>query len=228
MNRYTSGEYLKNNPGWHIEDSAWKADNIRKLLDRSNLSISTVADVGCGAGLIAQELGKAYPSIAFTGYDISPDAKMFWEQYDLPNVTYQQADFFDQNQHYDLVLCIDVFEHIPDYLGFLNRLRSQADYFVFHIPLDMHIQGLLRDLQVTLRDSVGHLHYFSEMTAIATLADCGFQHIDITYTSRTLDMPKSFRSRILNILRRSVFAILPSLAIKVFGGWSLLVLARRK
>ncbi|MCG8690978.1 MAG: class I SAM-dependent methyltransferase [Minwuiales bacterium] len=223
-NRYTSGEYLKSNPSWHIEDSPWKAENIRKLLDRSRLPISTVADVGCGAGLIIQELGKIHPSIEFTGYDVSPDAKIFWEQYDLPNVSYQQADFFDQNQRYDLVLCIDVFEHIPDYLGFLNKLKDQADYFVFHIPLDMHIQGLLRDLQMTLRESVGHLHYFSERTAMATLSDSGLKCIDTTYTSRTLDAPKSFRSRILNIPRRIGFAISPKLAIKLFGGWSLLVL----
>lgn len=40
-------------------------------------------------------------------------------------------------------MLIDVFEHIEDYMDFLRSINSRAKYFVFHIPLDMYIQGLI-------------------------------------------------------------------------------------
>ena len=35
---------------------------------------------------------------------------------------------------------------------------------------DMHVSALLRDRQLYVRRQVGHLHYFSRATALATLA----------------------------------------------------------
>src|SRR5690606_39364807 len=48
---------------------------------------------------------------------------------------------------FDLVLCIDVFEHIEDYLGFLRILRDKGTYKLFHIPLDMTVLSVLKNSQ---------------------------------------------------------------------------------
>ena len=39
--------------------------------------------------------------------------------------------------YYDLILCIDVFEHVEDYIGFLKTLKNKSKYHIFNIPLDM-------------------------------------------------------------------------------------------
>ena len=46
--------------------------------------------------------------------------------------------------HYDVLLVIDVFEHVPDYLGFIEKLRQKADLKVFHIPLDLSVSSIVR------------------------------------------------------------------------------------
>jgi hypothetical protein len=45
-NQYTTGEYLEKNPDWHEGDSAWKATQIKKMLDRNQLTSETVTEVG--------------------------------------------------------------------------------------------------------------------------------------------------------------------------------------
>ncbi len=46
MSIYEDGAYLKRNHNWHIEDSAWKAQQVVGLLKSEQPK--TVAEVGCG------------------------------------------------------------------------------------------------------------------------------------------------------------------------------------
>jgi hypothetical protein len=84
---------------------------------------------------------------------------------------------------------MDVFEHIEDYLGFLRTIRSKADYKIFHIPLDLTVVSVLCGEMTKRRMTDGHLHYFSQETAIATLKDCGYEIIDGFLTAWFLDLP---------------------------------------
>jgi hypothetical protein len=34
---YTEGKYLEENPAWHIEDSPWKAEHIRRIVTQNML-----------------------------------------------------------------------------------------------------------------------------------------------------------------------------------------------
>src|SRR5689334_23357435 len=58
---YLSGEYLRNNPTLHAEDSGWKAGIITPFLDRyvreHRAPQLKVLDVGGGAGLLLQMIG---------------------------------------------------------------------------------------------------------------------------------------------------------------------------
>src|SRR3974390_3184813 len=56
---YKSGDYLANNPTWDEEDSAWKAGQVLKMLDRNHLAPKSIVDVGCGAGGILASLHNA-------------------------------------------------------------------------------------------------------------------------------------------------------------------------
>jgi hypothetical protein len=69
------GEYLEYNPTWHAEDSAWKADQIYKLLKKNNIHPRMVAEIGCGAGAVLSDLSQKDGlgrGVRFKGYDISP------------------------------------------------------------------------------------------------------------------------------------------------------------
>ncbi len=53
---YLNGEYLARNPLWHLEESAWKAAQIGRMLQKNEIFPTTVCDVGCGAGEVLRQL----------------------------------------------------------------------------------------------------------------------------------------------------------------------------
>ncbi len=76
------------------------------------------------------------------------------------------------------------------------------------------------------RDTVGHLHYFMKETAIATLVDSGYDIVDFFYTPAAFDFPgKSLTTKTALLLRKMLYKMNPDLAVKLLGGFSLLVLA---
>jgi SAM-dependent methyltransferase len=225
---YTDGTYAANNPDWHSADSAWKAGEVERLLRDAGVAFSTCAEVGCGAGRVVGELARLIPGPRYAGYDISPDAARFWPADPPPGLVYRLSDMLDEHEFHDLVLAIDVFEHVEDFMGFLRRLRLRGRTFVFHVPLDMHVSGLLRDRQIDARYRVGHLHYFSRATALAALADCGYAVREARFTRlahETAEGRRGAATAAANVLRSAVAAVSTELAAKVLGGYSLLVLA---
>lgn len=121
-------------------------------------------------------------------------------------------------------LPLDVFEHVEDYIGFLRKLRGRAQAYVFHIPLDLDIRGLLRKRHLRERRTVGHLHYFDRDTAIATLEHTGYAILDSFYTTKP---DPHLKAKLVLAARRVVRALVTEhLAVRLLGGSSLLVLAR--
>jgi SAM-dependent methyltransferase len=227
---YTTGEYLGNNPTWHVEDSAWKAKQILKIIERNNLQPESVCEVGCGSGEILNQLYLKMPeTVDFTGYEISPQAFELCKTRNKQRLNFNLGDLVRQeNVYFDVLLCIDVFEHIEDYLTFLKDLQKKAKYKIFHIPLDLSVSSVLRSSPILrARQSVGHLHYFSKETALATLKDSGYEICDYFYTAGSIDLPKkSFKTLLANFPRKVLYGLNQDIAVRLLGGYSLLVLTK--
>ncbi|MBK7881934.1 MAG: class I SAM-dependent methyltransferase [Saprospiraceae bacterium] len=221
-----NGEYLKNNPTWHVEDSPWKAKQIIKMLNRNPINPKTIAEIGCGAGEILNQLHLSMPNyVSYTGYDISSDAISLAKTREKERLEFKNENLLEINACFDLLLMIDVFEHVDDYLGFLKLSKNKAKNTIFHIPLDISAQGILRNNLMSARYSVGHLHYFMKETAIATLVDSGYDIVDYFYTAGSLELPrKTLKSKIATLPRKLLFKSNEDLAVKLLGGFSLLVL----
>ena len=221
-------EYLKNNLTWHVEDSPWKANQIIKMLNRNSISPKSVAEVGCGAGEILNQLHMSMSNdVSFTGYDISSDAIKLASSREKERLEFKHENFLETNASFDLLLMIDVFEHVDDYLGFLRLCKSKAKNTIFHIPLDLSAQAVLRNKLMDGRSSCGHLHYFMKETALATLADSGYDIVDFFYTAVSLDLPsKTLKSKIAVLPRKILFKANEDIAAKLLGGFSLLVLTK--
>jgi SAM-dependent methyltransferase len=227
---YTTGEYLGNNPTWHVEDSAWKAQQIFKIIERNNLQPKSVCEVGCGSGEILNQLYLKMPeTVDFTGYEISPQAFELCKTRNKQRLNFNLGDLVRQeNVYFDVLLCIDVFEHIEDYLTFLKDLQKKAKYKIFHIPLDLSVSSVLRSSPILrARQSVGHLHYFSKETALATLKDSGYEICDYFYTAGSIDLPsKSFKTLLANLPRKVLYGLNQDIAVRLLGGYSLLVVTK--
>src|SRR5215813_12433484 len=159
---YTSGEYLKRNPQWHVEESAWKVKHILRMLRKNSITPEFICDVGCGAGevlkLLQDQLGSSY---RFMGYDISPDALVLSRRRANEALEFKLADILmEESPRFDLLMVLDVLEHLEDYFTLLRGIKDRAEYKIFHIPLDLSVQTVLRRSGLTkVRDWYGHLHY---------------------------------------------------------------------
>ena len=225
--RYQDGSYLAANESWHAEDSAWKAAKVLDILRRNGVQPSTLAEVGCGAGEILVELSRQLPKCSFVGYDISADAAELWKGKSGPRLRYEHADLLEVEDHFDALLCMDVFEHVEDYMGFLREVRAKAGYQVFHIPLDLSVSNLSRELLTVKRERVGHLHYFTRETALATLGDTGYTVLDWNYTLAFKELPAtSGKQRMAVLPRKALFALSQDWGQRLIGGAALMVLAR--
>jgi ubiquinone/menaquinone biosynthesis C-methylase UbiE len=225
---YSDGSYRENNPDWHAVDSRWKARLIASMLARNSIEFDSCVEVGCGAGRILAHLAELLPGKAYTGYDVSPDAAELWRASQQARVSYHLADFRSTSETYDLLLLIDVFEHVEDYMGFLRSLSRRARWYVFHIPLELQVSALLRDRQIHSRKQVGHLHYFSRATALATLADTGYRIVGEEYTHLSQETQEGRRplTILANLVRAGLQSVSTDLAAKLLGGYSLLVLCQ--
>jgi SAM-dependent methyltransferase len=225
---YSNAEYLANNPTWHVEDSPWKAQKIYAILRRNNLKPSRVAEIGCGAGEILVRLKALLPDCSFVGYEMSEQAFALARSRERDGVHYINANMLDQNIHFDALLCIDVFEHVDDYIGVIKALRGYADYKIFHIPLDLSAQALVRGVALLeARRKVGHLHYFTKETALETLKYCGYEIIDANFTARAIELPnQGLGANLMRVPRILLSGVAPEFAARFLGGWSLMVLAK--
>ena len=227
---YTDGTYLRNNPDWHVDDSPWKAKHVATMLDRHGIVPQTVCEIGCGAGEILRSLSTHLePATRFFGYEISQDAYQLCSKKANDKFTFRLANLLEEaNVRFDLVMAMDVFEHVEDYFGFLRKLRDKAQYKIFHIPLELSAQEVLRGKPLlNARRNVGHIHHFSKETAIATLEDCGYTVLDHFYTSGRTDLGGlGWKSQLMRIPRQALYRMNQDAAVRALGGYSLLVLAR--
>jgi SAM-dependent methyltransferase len=227
---YTDGTYATNNPTWHEEDASFKAKFIAEIINKNNISINKVAEIGCGSGAIIKTLSHLLnrEGVVWKGYDIAPEPIANAKRDPLPGIEFYCQDLLKLDETFDVLLAIDVFEHVPDYMGFLNLCRDKARYKIYHIPLDMHVSALLRDSLTNARKSVGHLHYFTLSTAIATLTDTGHKIIDTHLTPGAIALfwrHPSLKRAIANLPRIILSQFSPAFSTRLLGGHSLLVLA---
>jgi hypothetical protein len=224
---YEDGSYLDKNPTWDVEDAPWKAVQVRRILERNGIRPSSVCEVGCGVGEIIRQLSLSMTEAKFVGYEVSPQAFALCESRRSERVDFRFGNLLAEDVHFDCALCIDVIEHVEDYIGFVRSLKQRATYKVFHIPLEVSISSVLRDAVMAARAQVGHLHYFTRETALATLRDVGYEIIDECYTASFLDMPgRTVRENLARLPRKALYALSPDLLVKTIGGCSLLVLAK--
>lgn len=226
--RYADGRYQADNPTWHAEDSPWKARKIAALLELHGLRPASAVEVGCGAGQVLNALAQELPVIReLDGYDISPQAIALCRSIRNPRLRFHEKDLLaEPTPLFDVVLAIDVFEHVEDHRAFLRALRGKARHAVFHIPLELNALSTLTGGRARSRSLYGHLHFFSRETALRTLEEAGYKVIGWEYTAGAIELPLESPGQALLFWPRTLLAAVDKDAAQsLLGGWSLLVLA---
>lgn len=224
---YNDRTYLNNNPDWHEKDAPFKVGKIIELLGRNSIPLQTVCEAGCGSGEILVRMCAVLPALdRCLGLDISKDAIAIAKKKETEKISFELRDLADETGFFDLLLVIDVIEHIEDYFGFLRSALARSRYTLFHIPLDMCVWSLFREgMLIESKDRVGHLHTFTEKFVVSILQDNGFTVIDQLYTAPSYEH-LSAKQKAVDLLRKFLFRINKKFCTKTLGGYSLLLLTR--
>ena len=224
---HVNGEYFRKNPTWHVEYSPWKAGNIHRLLVKRDLKPKSICEVGCGAGEVLRQLQLKMPSnCTFSGYDVAPHAiEIAKRNGENEHLQFAVADFGElDTPFYDLLLILEVVDHVEDYYGFLRMLKKKADWKLFSFSLDISVQSAFRSGAFTQRRNVhSHMHHFNKETVLGTLEFAGYEIVDYFYPS---NLAISSLAKLAKPIRTAFFKLNPDFAVRMFGGYSMMVLAR--
>jgi len=229
--KYASNEYLRDNPTWDLEDSPWKAKKVEELLAVTGYKPRSVCEVGCGAGGVLANLRSFFPDAELFGFDIAPNAAQFWSRHTLANIHFEVGDFLELNERrFDVLLLLDVIEHLENPFDFLSRLRKHADLFIFHVPLDLSAINILRESPLLrARTKVGHIQYFTKYLALALVNDCGYEVLKCHYTGAAFTSPKrNWKTRLAALPRRLACSVNKDFGVRVLGGETLMILAQAR
>jgi hypothetical protein len=167
-------------------------------------------------------------TVQFTGYDISEQALGMCRLKEKKNLHFILGDFPEEGARFDLVLAIDVLEHVEDYMGFLRNLQSRGIHKIFRIPLNLSVQSVLCKSRPILqvRESYGHLHYFTKETALATLEDTGYKIMDSFHTYSPISTETlGWKRSLLKSIKKAFFTLDREWVARLLDGFSLMVLA---
>ena len=195
-------------------------------MTKNSVQPRTVCEVGCGAGEVLRLLqAKMARECGFWGYDVSPQAIAMAKSRENKNLHFDVTDFGDiATPYFDLLLILEVVDHVEDYFGFLRMLKGRGDLKIFSFSLDFSVQALLRSgVLAHRRNFHHHLHHFNKDTALCALAETGYEILDYTYPAPP-NLGRGLK-KFVQPLRALTAALGSDAAARFFGG-SLLVLAR--
>lgn len=226
--RYSHGNYLAENSDWHEARAEWKAEQVAHMLSKHSLEPRTICDIGCGTGGVLDALRTLMPnSPTLTGYEVADQAISLAppDRRDRIELIHGSHDIDDRR--FDMLLALDVFEHLEDYYGFLRGIRAKAPLAIFHIPIDTAVTTVLRPSPI-LRSyrKVGHIQHYTPTLALEALRHVGYKIVDYQHTvPARVATPTTIRGRIGKAARLSLAHVNLDLAGRLVTGFPLLVLA---
>jgi SAM-dependent methyltransferase len=219
------GDDARRYGAWRELCAAGKADHVAKLVRSLPQPPRTIAEVGCGDGVLLTQLARRGLGERRDGFDISERAASFAAT--RPEV--DSAQRFDghtlpvPDASYDLGLLSHVLEHVPDPLPLLRETARVARAVIVEVPLEDNLSASRASAQAG-RDAIGHLHRFSRAD-VATLAhDAGLtiavdlaDPLPLAVHSFFAETPAAhFKSALKASTRRALFTVAPPLAERAF------------
>jgi SAM-dependent methyltransferase len=170
---------------------SWHIRRELRTLRKEGFYPGQVADAGSGFGQYVHYLSRKYPDARITGLDIKQeqvdDCNRFFAsigKQELVSFEYADLNLLDRKEAYDLILSVDVMEHIEDDRGVMKRLcraLSPGGILLISTPSDqggsdVHEEDDESFIDEHVRDGYG-VDEIDEK-----LREAGFEDIEIRYS----------------------------------------------
>ena len=147
---------------------------LRRIVmkELSRVTFDSVLDAGCGQGALLEILAKRYPGVKLSGSELSETALDACRRL-LPDAEFYRMDLLQDrvpvDRRYDVVISVQVLEHLEDDLAALRKLRQLCQrYILVSVPggkLDAHGQRN------------GHYRHYTKRSLSAVMREAGFDVI---------------------------------------------------
>jgi SAM-dependent methyltransferase len=159
-------------------------------------SVGSVLEIGCGAGGTLGWLRTIRDIRYAAGVEMMPEAgkiaRTKFDDVEIGDINAVSLAF--KTNQFDLILALDVLEHVTDPATILRRLREKlrpnglviasipnVAHYQVAIPLLFRGRWEYRDEGLLDRT---HLRFFTEKTALSLFRDCGFSIVGVNYTKQ--------------------------------------------
>lgn len=138
-------------------------DKAKNIIDVSaKLKFNNVLEVGCGEGSILSWLSKWNFSENLYGIDISESGIEITKSKNINNLkealTYDGYHIPYENNHFDLIICSHVMEHVEHERVLLREIKRVSKYQIFEVPTDF---SFYVDKKLKYFLSYGHINIYT-------------------------------------------------------------------
>jgi 2-polyprenyl-3-methyl-5-hydroxy-6-metoxy-1,4-benzoquinol methylase len=166
--------------------------------------LGSVLEIGCGAGTTMAWLRSIRDVDYAAGVEMFPEAvtsaRANFDEVELADVSHSTFDF--SQKRFDVVLALDVLEHLPDPWAVLRSLRTKMQpdgRLIASIPNVANIavafpllfRGTWNYTESGLLDKT-HLRFFTRETVVKMMQDCGFSVETIVTTRGNMSLFSAF------------------------------------
>jgi SAM-dependent methyltransferase len=196
---YTKMAEFENDYWWHQGKVHLVTTLVESMFPgRKDLKI---LEIGCGTGGVTKSLTE-YGDV--TGIDTSADALEYCRKLGLTNILQADINEMDLSEYqgkFDLVLALDVLEHIQDDLETMRRVRrllNKGGLFLINVPA-------YKFLWSEHDEALHHKRRYHSLELTTKLKDSGFKIVKRTYFVAAV-FPVMVIYRMLgNFFRRSAY-----------------------
>lgn len=131
--KFIHGGY-ENDHQWYYERMFFSKISSLNFLNQylSEKKLSSVLEIGCSTGLLPKFMNNIFNNVKYTGLDFSEKSLQLAKKNYISG-NFLKGDFLQLplEQDYDLILCLDVIDHVNDPDAFLKKIIQKTKKFGF-------------------------------------------------------------------------------------------------
>jgi len=180
----------------------------------------TLLEIGCGKGLVLEELSRRGFGIRYFGLEVSDSAVERTISRNIRGMV--ECQLFDgysipyEGRRFDLAILSHVLEHVEFPRKLLYEAGRVANYVFVEVPLEDNIR-LRKDFVL---GSIGHINFYTEKTIRFLIQTSGFEVVSQSVSNESLAYFKRGYGKkwlVYFAITEIPFRVIPPIALKLFN-----------